>query len=230
MILYTWASLEPSFYHNHKRPFPTGVEVVDYTLDSRGAGESHRLCRNISGRNTSSKSCEGKTVLIIAFNILCLTLDGLVLLCNRIITSAQKWWQKPVTVGTFAHVSKMNNVACAQLKFQMLNLLRRYLYRQSQYSKTWGSKGLAFMAQCLAHSVWIRRLGFESPSGRNIFCLKNLIRFQKVIRSCVENECCCPSTVNTLNVNFTSNVSLLPETVSKKNMGQQRRGPDGSNV
>ena len=50
--------------------------------------------------------------------------------------------------------------------------------------------------------------GFESLSGRDIFCLKKLWHFHKNIRSCVENECCCPRTVNSSNVNFTSNIFI----------------------
>ena len=48
---------------------------------------------------------------------------------------------------TPVRVSKMNAVARAQLTFQMLTLLKKYLYRQSQCSKTWDSKCLALIAQ-----------------------------------------------------------------------------------
>ena len=44
---------------------------------------------------------------------------------------------------------------------------------------------------------------------------------------CVENECCCPRTVNISNVSFTSKISIPPEPVFK-NMGQQMSGPDSS--
>ena len=44
-------------------------------------------------------------------------------------------------------VPKMNAAAHAQLTFQMLTLLQKYLYRQSQYSTTWDSKCLALIAQ-----------------------------------------------------------------------------------
>ena len=53
------------------------------------------------------------------------------------------------------------------------------------------------------YSAWIRSLGFESPSGRDIFCLKKLWHFHKNTRSCDEYKCCCPRTVDILNVNFT---------------------------
>ena len=44
-------------------------------------------------------------------------------------------------------VSKMNAVARAQLTFQIVILLQKYLYRQSQCSKTWNSQCLALIAQ-----------------------------------------------------------------------------------
>ena len=47
---------------------------------------------------------------------------------------------------TSVRVSKTNVVAHAQLTFQMLTLLKKYLYRQSQCSKTWDSKCLALIA------------------------------------------------------------------------------------
>ena len=46
-----------------------------------------------------------------------------------------------------ACVSKMNAVASAQLIFQMLTLLQKYLYRQNQYSTTWDRKCVALIAQ-----------------------------------------------------------------------------------
>ena len=49
--------------------------------------------------------------------------------------------------------------------------------------------------------------GFESPTVRGIFCPKNF-HFHKNIRSCVENESCCPRTVIISNINFTSNIYI----------------------
>ena len=43
-------------------------------------------------------------------------------------------------------------------------------------------------------------LGFEFPSCRDIICFKNSWRFNKNIRSCVDDECCCQRTVNISNV------------------------------
>ena len=45
----------------------------------------------------------------------------------------------------------------------------------------------------------------SSPSQVETFSvLKKLWHFHKNIRSCVENECCCPRTLDISNVNFTS--------------------------
>ena len=71
-------------------------------------------------------------------------------------------------------------IARAQLTFQTFTLLREYLYRQSQYSKPWDSKCLALIAQMVRTvdmnpKFW----GFESLSGRDIFCLKNFDTFTK---------------------------------------------------
>ena len=44
-------------------------------------------------------------------------------------------------------VSKMNAVARPQLIFQMLTLLQKYVYHQSQYSTAWDSKCLALIPQ-----------------------------------------------------------------------------------
>ena len=53
--------------------------------------------------------------------------------------------------GTFTWTSvcesRMNGAARALLTFQMLTLLPKYLYRQSQYWNTWDSKCLALIAQ-----------------------------------------------------------------------------------
>ena len=53
----------------------------------------------------------------------------------------------------------MNAVARAQFTFQMLTLLKKYLYCQSQYSKTWDSKCLALIAQM------VRALGMNPRNG-----------------------------------------------------------------
>ena len=58
-----------------------------------------------------------------------------------------------------------------QLTFQILTLLKKYLYRQSQYLKTWDSKCLALI------SKMVRSFGMNS--GRDIFCLKNFDIFTR---------------------------------------------------
>ena len=50
-------------------------------------------------------------------------------------------------IAQMSRVLKMNAVAHAQLTFEMFPLLQTYLYHQSQYSNTWGTKCLALIAQ-----------------------------------------------------------------------------------
>ena len=57
----------------------------------------------------------------------------------------------------------MNAVARAQLAFQMLTLLNKYLYRQSQYSKTLDGKCLALIAQMIRAFGVNRKVGGSSP-------------------------------------------------------------------
>ena len=56
----------------------------------------------------------------------------------------------------------MNAVARPQLKFQILTLLQKYLYRQSLYSKTWDSWFLALIAQM------VRAFGMNPKVGGSI--------------------------------------------------------------
>ena len=53
----------------------------------------------------------------------------------------------------------MDAVARARLAFQMLTLLKKYLHRQSQYSKTWDSKCLALIA------LYVRAFGMNPKAG-----------------------------------------------------------------
>ena len=74
----------------------------------------------------------------------------------------------------------MNAATRAQLTYQMLTLLQKYLYRQSQYSTTWDSKCLALVAQMVrAFGMNPKVRVFESPSGQDIFCLKNFDTFTR---------------------------------------------------
>ena len=50
--------------------------------------------------------------------------------------------------------------------------------------------------------------GVRVPLRSRHFLSLNLRHFHENIRSWVENECCCPRTVNISNVNFTSKMSL----------------------
>ena len=75
----------------------------------------------------------------------------------------------------------MNAVARAQITFQMLTLLQKYHYRQSQYSKTWDSKCLALIAQMVRAFDMNPKVGGSSPAhvGRDIFCLNNFDTFTR---------------------------------------------------
>ena len=98
----------------------------------------------------------------------------------------------------------MNAVARAQLTFQTLTLLQKYLYRQSQYSKTWDSKCLALRAQ-MFRAFGVNLGGSSPPQVETFHVSKTFGHFHKNTRSCVENEWCCPRTVTI------SNFTLLQE-------------------
>ena len=74
----------------------------------------------------------------------------------------------------------MKAVAHAKFTFQMLTSLKKYLYRQSQYKKTWDSKSLALIAQMVGAFGMNPKVGDSSPPlGRVVFCLKNFHTFTK---------------------------------------------------
>ena len=104
---------------------------------------------------------------------------------------------------TSVRVSKMNAVDRAQLTFQMVTLLQKYLYHQSQYSKTWDSICLALIAQMVIAFGMNPKIGGSSPLQFETFSVSKALTLHKNIRSCVENECCCLHTVSISNVNFT---------------------------
>ena len=104
--------------------------------------------------------------------------------------------------------SKMNVVARAQSTFQMLTLLQKYLYHQSQYSKTWDNKCLALISQMVrAFGINPKVGGSSTPQVETFSVSKPSTRSQEH-RSCVANQCCCPGIVNTSNVNFTTKISI----------------------
>ena len=98
---------------------------------------------------------------------------------------------------TFVRVSKLNAVARAQLTFQIFTLLKN-IYTARARIKNMGpqmSDPDSSDGYSIGHESegW----GFESPSGRDIFCLKNFDTFTRT-SVCVENECCCPRTFQML--------------------------------
>ena len=98
--------------------------------------------------------------------------------------------------------SKMNALARAQLTFEMLTLLKKILYHQSQYSITWDNKCLALIAQVVRQFGMNPKVGDSSPPQVETFCLLNLRHFHENIHSWVENKCCCPCTVDISNVTY----------------------------
>ena len=97
----------------------------------------------------------------------------------------------------------MNVVAHAQLIYQMLTLLKKYINRQRLCSKHGRANVWPWYLNRLEHSAWIRRLWVRVPLRSRHFLSQKLWHFHKNTRSCVENEFCCPGTVNISNVNFT---------------------------
>ena len=77
----------------------------------------------------------------------------------------------------------MNAVARAQLAFQMLTLLEKYLYHQSQYSKTWDNKCLALITQMVRAFGMNPKVGGSSPSQVETFSLSK--NFHIFIRTSV---------------------------------------------
>ena len=68
----------------------------------------------------------------------------------------------------------MHAVAHAQLTFQMLTLLKKYLYRQSQYSNTWDSKCLSLIAQVVSAFGMNPKVGVRVPLRPRHFHSLNL--------------------------------------------------------
>ena len=96
----------------------------------------------------------------------------------------------------------------------MLTLLQKYRHRQSQYSKAWGSKCLALIAQMVRASGMNPQVGGSGPFQVEAFSVSKLRHFHKNTRLWVEDECCCPYTVNILNVKFTTKIPIHHNTSS----------------
>ena len=60
----------------------------------------------------------------------------------------------------------------------------------------------------ITKSYWLIPKQLIVPLRSRHFLSQKLWHFLKNTRSCVENECCCPCTVNISNVNFTSNIYI----------------------
>ena len=79
--------------------------------------------------------------------------------------------------------------------------------------------GFNNMAQQMSDPDSIRHesegLGFESPSGRDIYCLKKFDTFTRTPLRVSKINAVAPRTANISNVNFTSKISIPPEAVFK---------------
>ena len=73
----------------------------------------------------------------------------------------------------------MYAVARAQLTFQMLTLLKKYLYLCSCVQKHGTANVWPLLLKWLEHSHESEGWGFESTSGRDILCLKNFDTFTR---------------------------------------------------
>ena len=81
--------------------------------------------------------------------------------------------------------------------------------------KTWDRKCLALITQMVRAFDMNPMVGGSSPLQVETFSVSKHCHFHKNIRSCDENECFCPRTVNISNVNFTSQISISPGLVFK---------------
>ena len=82
-----------------------------------------------------------------------------------------------------------------QLTFQMLTLQQKYLYHHSQYSRTCDSKCLALITQVVR--AFGMKVGGSSPPQDETFSVSKI---STLSQEWIENECCCPRTVNISNV------------------------------
>ena len=82
---------------------------------------------------------------------------------------------------TYISELKMNAVPRAQLIFQMLTLLQKYLYRYSQYSKTWCSNCLALIAQMVRAFCMNPKVGGSSPLRPRYFLSKKFDTFTMAV-------------------------------------------------
>ena len=113
----------------------------------------------------------------------------------RVLLSLSKHWEA-------YKVTSRGSIDPAGLTFQTLTLLQKYLYSQSQYSNTWDRKCLAPIAQMVrAFGMNPKVVGSSSPQVVT-FSQKHW-HFDKNTRSYVQNECCCPPTVDIVDVKFT---------------------------
>ena len=112
---------------------------------------------------------------------------------------------------TPVRVSKMKAFASAQIIFQMLTLLQKYLYRQNQYSNTWDSKYLAMIAQMFRAFGMNPNFGGSSPPQVEILSVPKTLTLSQEPPFMCWKWMLLPAK-NILNVNFTpkyeNNISI----------------------
>ena len=82
----------------------------------------------------------------------------------------------------------MNAVAYAQLTFQMLTLLQKYLYWQSQYSNIWDSKCVALIAQVFRAFGMNPKVGGLSPPQVETFSVSKSLTIPQELISVSESK------------------------------------------
>ena len=95
------------------------------------------------------------------------------------------------------------------LTLQMLTLLEKYISARASVQKHGTANVWPWYLKWLEHSACIRSSGVRVALRSRYNLSQKLWHFHKNICSYVENEWCCPRTVNMSNVNFTSKMYTL---------------------
>ena len=103
------------------------------------------------------------------------------------------------------------------LYYRLGKCFRRYdiLYDSALGMFDFSKKVLGRWHSYLRYKGFFQRLRIRVPPQVETYSFSKLWNFHNNIRSCVENESCCPRTVYISNVNFTSRISIPPEPVFK---------------
>ena len=99
-------------------------------------------------------------------------------------------------------VSKMNAAARAHLTFQMSIFLQNIYIARTSIQQHGTTNVWPWQLNRLEHSAWIWNLGVRVPLSSIHFLSQKCCQIPRNTRSRVENECCCPRTVNISNVEW----------------------------